>query len=58
MANYLQLLGEPEAYEPARNNGLACLLARWSDEKVSRLLNELPDMMEQAAVAARAERAG
>jgi HD-like signal output (HDOD) protein len=58
MANHLQLLGEPDAYDPASNPGLECLWARWSDEKRHRLLGDLPVMMEQAALAARAERAG
>ena len=56
MANHLQLLGEPDAYDPAGNPGLECLWARWSDEKKCRLLGDLPVMMEQAIGAAHAER--
>jgi HD-like signal output (HDOD) protein len=58
VANYLQFADASEAYESESNNGLSCLWARWSDEKKSRLLDELPDMMEEATRAAAAERTG
>jgi HD-like signal output (HDOD) protein len=58
IANHLQLQSEPDAYDPAGNNGLACLWARWSDEKKARLLGELPVIMEESLRAAADERAG
>jgi HD-like signal output (HDOD) protein len=57
MANHLQIIGEPEAYDLTANPGLACLWTRWSDEKKARLLEDLPQMMEEAVRAALAERA-
>ena len=48
IANHLELKGEPDAYDPARNTGLACLWASWSDEKKNRFLGDLPVMMEES----------
>jgi HD-like signal output (HDOD) protein len=56
MANHLQVVGDPSAYDAEANYGLDCLWARWSDERRSRLLGELPTMMESAASAAIDER--
>ncbi len=56
VANHLQIVGDPDAYDATTNYGLDCLWSRWSDEKRERLLGELPVMMEEAARAAIDER--